>query len=104
LSRSPGTACTIYKDKLSGNSPENARGLGSFGFADLEYAMCFNCALAWYCDYGDPRRIFGQGTPKEVWYLMEQTWTVVGVSTNALITEDISRWERVRGKIIEAKG
>jgi hypothetical protein len=66
LSRSPGTACTIYKDKPPGNSPENARGLGSFGFADLEYAMCFNCALAWHWDYGDPRRIFGQGTPKEV--------------------------------------
>ena len=26
---------------------------------------------------------------------MEQTWTVVGVPTNARITEDISGWERV---------
>jgi hypothetical protein len=43
-------------------------------------------------------------TPKEVWYLMEQTCTVVGVPTNARITEDISRWEWVRDKIIEAKG
>ena len=66
--------------------------------------MCFNCALAWHYPYGDPRRIFGQGTPKEVWYLMEQTWTVVGVPTNARITEDISGWERVCDKIIEAKG
>jgi hypothetical protein len=48
LSRSPGTACTTYKDKPAGYSPENARGLGSFGFADFEYAMCFNCALAWH--------------------------------------------------------
>ena len=35
---------------------------------------------------------------------MEQTWTVVGVPTNARITEDISGWERVCDKIIEAKG
>jgi hypothetical protein len=66
--------------------------------------MCFNCALAWHCDYGDPRRIFGQGTPKEVWCLMEQTWAVVGVSTNARITKGISGWERVCDKTIEAKG
>jgi hypothetical protein len=102
--RSPGTACSIYKDKLPGNSPENSRGLGSLGFADLEYAMCFNCALAWHYDNGNPRRIFGKGTPKEVWCLMEQTWTVVGAPTNARITEEISGWERVCDKIIEAKG
>ena len=42
-----GTTCaaTIYKEKPPGNSPENARGLDSYGVADLEYAMCFNCAL-----------------------------------------------------------
>ena len=42
--------------------------------------------------------------PKEVWNLMEQTWTVVGVPTNARITEDISGWERVCDKTIDAKG
>jgi hypothetical protein len=101
-----GTTCsgTIYKGKLPGNSPENARGLDSFGFAGLEYAMCFNCALAWHYPYGDPRRIFGQGTPKEVWYLMEQTWTIVGAPSNARITEGISGWGRLCDKIIEAKG
>ena len=43
-----GTTCagTIYHDRIPGNWPENARGLDSFGSADLEYAMCFNCALA----------------------------------------------------------
>ena len=97
-------AGTIYKDKPPGNSPENARGLDSYGFADLEYAMCFNCALSWVYPYGDPRRIFGQGTPKEVWHLMTETWTVVGAPSNARITEDISGWERVCDKIIEAKG
>ena len=42
-----GTTCAgkIYRDMVPSNSPENARGLDSFGFADLEYAMCFNCAL-----------------------------------------------------------
>ena len=35
---------------------------------------------------------------------MEETWTVVGVPTNARITEGISGWERVCDKIIEAKG
>jgi hypothetical protein len=83
-------AGTIYKDKPPGNSPENARGLDSYGFADLEYAMCFNCALSWVYPYGDPRRIFGQWTPKEVWHLMVETWTVVGAPSIARITEDIS--------------
>jgi hypothetical protein len=66
--------------------------------------MCFNCALAWHYPYGNPRRIFGQGTPKEVWYLMEQTWTAVRAPSNARITEGISGWERVCDKITEAKG
>jgi len=35
---------------------------------------------------------------------MELTWTVVGVPRHARITESISGWERVCGKIIEAKG
>ena len=35
---------------------------------------------------------------------MEQTWTIIGAPSNARITEDISGWERVRNKIVEAKG
>ena len=66
--------------------------------------MCFNGALAWHSPYGDPRRIFGRGTPKEVWYLMEKTWTVMGATSNARITEYISGCELVCDKIIEAKG
>ena len=81
-----GTTCavTIYKDMPPGNSPKNARGLDSYGFADLEYSMCFNCALSWVYPYGDPRRIFGQGTPKEVWHLMTETWKVVGAPSNCM--------------------
>ena len=66
--------------------------------------MCFNCALSSVYPYGDPRRIFGQGTPKEVWHLTEQTWTAIAAPSNARITEVISGWERVCDKIIEAKG
>jgi hypothetical protein len=54
--------------------------------------------------YGDPRRIFGKGTPTEVWRLMIETGTVVGAPSDARITEDISGWERVCDKITEAKG
>ena len=50
-------AGTIYLDMAPGNLPENALGLDSLGFVDLEYAMCFNCALAWHYPYGDARRI-----------------------------------------------
>ena len=35
---------------------------------------------------------------------MEQTWTVIGAPSNARITEDISGWERVCRKIVEANG
>jgi hypothetical protein len=35
--------------------------------------MCFNCALSLVYPYGDPRRIFDQGTPTEVWRLMIET-------------------------------
>jgi hypothetical protein len=74
------------------------------GFVDLECATCFNCALALHYPYGDPRQILGQGTPREVWYLMEKTWAVVGAPSNARVTEKTSGWERVCDKIIEVKG
>jgi hypothetical protein len=66
--------------------------------------MCFNCALSSVFPYGDPRRIFGHGAPTEVWRLMIETWAVVGAPSDARFTEDISGWERVCDKIIEAKG
>ena len=39
-----------------------------------------------------------------MWYLMGKTWAAVGAPSNARFTEDISGWERVCDKIIEAKG
>jgi hypothetical protein len=92
------------QEKPPGSSPEDACGLDSYGFADLEYAMCFNCTLSSVCPYGDPSQIFGQGTPMEVWRLMVDTWTVVGAPSYARDREGISGWERVCDKIIEAKG
>ena len=83
---------------------ENARGLDSCGFTDLKYAMSFNCALTWPYPYGDVHRIFGQGTPKGMWHLMEQTWTAMGVPANARIMEGISGWGLVCDRAIEAKG
>ena len=35
---------------------------------------------------------------------MIETWTVVGTPSSARITKGISGWQRVCGKIIEAKG
>ena len=35
---------------------------------------------------------------------MIETWAVVGAPSDARITEEISGWERVCDKIIEAKG
>jgi len=42
-----GTTCasTIYHDMVPGNSPENAQGLDSFGFADLEFQLRAGMAL-----------------------------------------------------------
>lgn len=101
-------AGTIYNtgtiSRPPGNSPENARGLDAYGFFDLEHAMSFNCALAHVYLFGDERRIFGQGTPRELWFLMEQTWSVVGAPSNARIAEDIEGWERVCQKIVAAEG
>jgi hypothetical protein len=45
--------------------------------------------------WGPALWIFGQGTLKEVWYLIDQTKTVVGAPLNARITEDFSGLGRV---------
>ena len=55
-------------------------------------------------DYTHQAEVVYRVMESEVWHLMEQTWTAVGVPTNTRITGDISGWERVCGKIIEAKG
>ena len=86
-----------------GNSPVNARATESFGFADLEYSMNFNHALACVYPYGDARRIFGQGTPNEVWHLMNECWIHCAPAPER-IKEDILGWKGVAQQIVDAKG
>ena len=86
-----------------GNSPENARATDSFGFADLEYSINLNHALACVYPYGDARRIFGQGTPNEVWHLMNECWIHCAPAPER-IKEDILGWKGVAQQIVDAKG
>ena len=86
-----------------GYSPENARATDSFGFAGLEYFMNFNHALACVYPYGDARRIFGQGTPNEVWHLMNECWIHCAPAPER-IKEDILGWKGVAQQIVDAKG
>jgi hypothetical protein len=86
-----------------GNSPENGVGTDAFGFADLEVAMNHNSSLASVYKFGDPRRIFGQGTSKQVMYLMAECWEHCAPSPDR-IKEDILRWPKVCKMIIEKLG
>ena len=88
-----------------GNSPENVRGTDAFGFSRLEAAMAFNASLSSVYPFAicDPRRIFSQGTPNEVWHLMSETWKHCAPSTESLL-EDFNGWPRVAEKIVAAGG
>ena len=82
-------ASTFYKDKPPGNSPENARGHDSHGFADLEYAMCFNCALSWVYPYGvrdePPRQTHRTHGPEDQVRVWETIATHEGSPTRCLL-------------------
>ena len=65
--------------------------------------MSLNLSLASVFPFGDPRRIFSQGTPKEVFKLMKETWEHCA-PTRERMEEDMLNWSRVCDKIIEAKG
>jgi hypothetical protein len=97
------TGTTLKHVGPPGNSPENARGTDSFGFAKLEAAMAFNMSLSSVYPYGDPRRIFSQGTPKEVWHLMSETWEYCAPSIESIV-KDFEGWPRVAEKIAAAGG
>jgi hypothetical protein len=86
-----------------GNSPENGRGTDSFGFADLEWSMNFNHALATAYPFGDPRRIFGQGSQPQLWYLMTECWDHCAPTPDR-IKEDIFDWPNVMDAIVAAFG
>jgi hypothetical protein len=86
-----------------GNSPENGRGTDSFGFADLEHSMNFNHALATAYPFGDPRRIFGQGSQPQLWHLMMECWDHCAPTPDR-IKEDIFDWPNVTDAIVAANG
>ena len=90
-----------YEGKVVGDSPELRRGLDSYGFADLEAAVTYNCALSSVYDLSDPRR-FSMGTPDAVWSALPRCWEVA--PTSERIVEDISALPRVLDVIIEHQG
>ena len=95
--------CKLYKGSKPGNSPEFSRGCDSFGFAKHKLAMEFNCSLASVYPYGDDRRIFNQGTPTELWHLMETTWMEIAPDSESLV-QDISTFLDVATLVNEEGG
>ena len=85
-----------------GDSPEHC-GLDCNLFADLKSSMVLNATVSSVFPMGDPRRIFGQGTPEEVTYLMQQTWEHCA-PTLPRIEEDILRLEGHLKLIVAANG
>ena len=81
---------------------------GEYGPSRAIKAGVYPCASTARCrgctPTATPAGSSARGPPKEVWYLMVETWTVVGAPSNARIAEGISGWERVCDKIIEAGG
>ena len=78
-----------------------ARGLDSYGFADLEVSMAFHEALTSKLKRDDPHK-FQFGTPSQVWSSMRRCWDVE--PTSERIVQDILDWPRVLQLIVDAKG
>ena len=95
--------CSRYRNSKPGNSPEFSRGCDSFGFPKHKLAMEFNCSLASVYPLGDPRRIFNQGNPMELWHLMETTWTEVAPDSESLV-QDFSAFLDVARIVHENEG
>ena len=90
-----------YWFTVVGDSPELARALDSFGFADLELSMAFHQALTSGWAANNPKK-FQFGTPSQVWSAMSRCWEVE--PTSERIVQDIIDLPRVLQKIIDAKG
>jgi hypothetical protein len=95
-------AARRYHQGLVGDSPELCVGLDAHGFADLDDALKFNCALSSsFHEVGDVQR-FGLGTPKEIASSMRRVWEIA--PSSARIVEDFEALPRVLEAIIKAKG
>lgn len=90
-----------YKDSVVGDSPEMARALDSYGFADLELSMLFHVSLTSVYPDNDPRK-FKMNTPSEVWRTMTRCWEVE--PTSERVIADIEDWPRVLRAIRDAEG
>ena len=92
--------------KLVGDSPELLRALDSHGFADLDAAVAFQCALA-SADTSAAgaalRAKWNMGSVGVLWACMEMTWMEVAPSSERVI-EDVDRMLVVLDKIIAAGG
>ena len=93
----------IYKDSKPGSSQEMSRGCDSFGFAHFEVAMHQNLVVSTVFPYGDERRVFNRGTPKECWYLMDETWMHCAPTAESLV-QDFEGFVPVCEKVVEEKG
>jgi hypothetical protein len=82
-----------------GDSPELCVGLDAHGFADLDSAVTFNCALSTAFDDGEGRR-FLMGTPAQVEESMLACWGIAPMR----ILEDFDALPRTLNTIIAAKG
>jgi hypothetical protein len=90
-----------YRYCVVGDSPELARALDSFGFADLETAIAFHAALTSRLAIDDPRR-FKLGTPEELQRTMARCWEVAPSSER--IVEDILKFKMVCQMIVDHDG
>ena len=90
-----------YKNCLVGDSPEMARGLDSYGFADLMVSISFHVAVTYKLGR-DNNLKFQLGTPRDVMRCMVRCWEVE--PTAARVLEDIESWEFALDKIIAVRG
>lgn len=83
-----------------GDSPENARGTDSHGFADLMVSIMKHVALTVDYPDDDPMK-FSLATPKHCYAAMERCWSII---PGERIVQDILDWDRILEKIIAADG
>jgi hypothetical protein len=92
---------TRYRGGVTGDSPELCSGLDRNGFADLSLSIAFHCSLSSIYP-SDDIRAFRMGTPSQVEAAMMRCWMME--PTSQRIIQDITKFESVLDRIIEAQG
>ena len=80
--------------KRTRNTPEMARGLDSFCFADIERLMALHVAATNNLPTDDPRK-FSLSSPRAVASAMERCWSII---PDKRMADDISGLEHVLQK------